>query len=201
MQSRPRPPEPADPSLLLDTAFGPCRITWSDRGLTSVHLLSERPDPAPGGAPDQPPAFVQDAAERLARHLAGEPQDLTAIPLDLERVSPFHRRIYEAARRVGPGRTVSYGELAAALGAPGAARAVGQAMARNPFVIVVPCHRVLAAGGGAGGFSAPGGLDTKARLLALEGAEGAAAAARRAAPAGATQLALPLDQASGRGPT
>src|SRR5207244_4465282 len=99
-----------------------------------------------------------------------EASDLSAVALDMERVSPFHRRVYQVARTIPPGATLSYGDIAAHLGARGLARAVGQALGRNPFAIVVPCHRVLAAGGKAGGFSANGGITTKLRLLSLEGA-------------------------------
>lgn len=149
----------------IETAIGPCRLSWTERGLTEVKLLR---DPARAPAGDPPPAWVRDAADLIARHLAGAPQDLSAIPLDDEGLPPFHRKLYEASRRVAPGRTVTYAELAALAGSPGAARAAGQAMARNPWLLVVPCHRVLATGG-TGGFSAPGGLSTKARMLALEG--------------------------------
>ncbi|EYF01768.1 methylated-DNA--[protein]-cysteine S-methyltransferase [Chondromyces apiculatus] len=178
---------------VVGTAFGACRIGWSALGLTRVRLLAEKEREAEaasaaeeraagdgagltaGDGAELPeredmPAFVQEAVALLVRHLGGEPQDLSGIPLDMRGLPDFHRQAYEAARRVEPGCTIGYGELAAVLGAQGAARAVGQAMARNPFVVVVPCHRVLAAGRRPGGFSAPGGLDTKARLLALEGA-------------------------------
>jgi len=112
--------------------------------------------------------------EQVRRHLAGDLAALgrtapAGLDLDLEGVPPFHRRVYEALRGVPAGATVTYGELAALAGAPGASRAVGQAMAKNPVPILVPCHRVLAAGGAAGGFSAAGGLELKARLLELEG--------------------------------
>src|SRR5207247_3617490 len=101
----------------------------------------------------------------------GEASDLSAVALDMERVSPFHRRVYQVARTIPPGATLSYGDIAAHLGARGLARAVGQALGRNPFAIVVPCHRVLAAGGKVGGFSANGGIVTKLRLLSIEGAQ------------------------------
>jgi methylated-DNA-[protein]-cysteine S-methyltransferase len=110
--------------------------------------------------------------------LRGEARDLSAIALDMDGLPSFQRRVYEAARAIPPGETLSYGEVAARLGAPGSARAVGQALGRNPFAIVVPCHRVLAAGGKAGGFSANGGVATKLRLLALEGARAGARSPR-----------------------
>jgi len=126
---------------------------------------------ASGAQPLPAPPFVREAIDLITRHLAGEPQDLRGIPLDYEQVPAFHRQVYEAAREVPSGRIVTYGELARRAGSPGAARAVGQAMARNRFPVVVPCHRVLAAGERPGGFTAFGGLRTKARLLALEGVE------------------------------
>ncbi|AKU92473.1 Methylated-DNA--protein-cysteine methyltransferase [Vulgatibacter incomptus] len=106
----------------------------------------------------------------LARaHLDGRPQDFTRVPLDLSNVSPFAAKVYLALRQVPAGSTVSYGELAREVGSPGAARAVGRAMATNPVPILVPCQRVLAAAGKPGGFSAYGGVLTKERMLALEG--------------------------------
>jgi methylated-DNA-[protein]-cysteine S-methyltransferase len=123
---------------------------------------------------------VRRAIEAMGALLRGEARDLSAIALDMERVPAFHRRVYEAARAIAPGRTLTYGEIAQRIGAPGSARAVGQALGRNPFAIVVPCHRVLAAGGKAGGFSAGGGVSTKLRMLAIEGAPQNGAAASSA---------------------
>jgi methylated-DNA-[protein]-cysteine S-methyltransferase len=114
-------------------------------------------------------AEIASLVERLKRHWAGAPQRYDDVQLELSGVPPFHRAVYVAARGLEVGHTCTYGELAVCLGVPGAARAVGQALARNPFPLVVPCHRVLAAGGRPGGFSAPGGLSTKARLLEAEG--------------------------------
>jgi methylated-DNA-[protein]-cysteine S-methyltransferase len=102
--------------------------------------------------------------------LRGEASDLAGVALDMDQVPEFHRRVYDAARTIPPGETLSYGDIARRVGAPGAARAVGQALGRNPFPIVVPCHRVLAAGGRIGGFSAQGGVATKRRMLAIESA-------------------------------
>lgn len=117
----------------------------------------------------RPPAEVQRAVDAIVTLLNGQSSDLSTIVLDMDRVPPFHRRVYEAARGIPAGATCSYGEIAKWIGAPGAARAVGRALGRNPFAVVVPCHRVLAAGGKAGGFSAAGGVATKLRLLAIEG--------------------------------
>jgi len=102
--------------------------------------------------------------------LRGEHRDLTGIRLDAEGMDPFHRRAGEAARAIPPGQTRTYGQLAAQLGEPRLAQAVGQAMGKNPFPIIVPCHRVVAAGGKTGGFSAPGGSKTKLKMLQIEGA-------------------------------
>jgi len=113
---------------------------------------------------------VGRAVEDMKALLRGEARDLSGIVLDMDAMPSFHRRVYEAARAIPPGSTLSYGEIAARLGAPGSARAVGQALGRNPFAIIVPCHRVLAAGGRTGGFTASGGVTTKLRMLAIEGA-------------------------------
>jgi methylated-DNA-[protein]-cysteine S-methyltransferase len=102
--------------------------------------------------------------------IAGECRDLSGIPLDWTRVAAFDRRVYEAAREIPFGATLTYGELAAKIGDRDAARAVGQSLGRNPFAVIVPCHRVRAAGTKLGGFSAGGGAATKAKLLAAEGA-------------------------------
>ncbi|HYV56949.1 MAG TPA: methylated-DNA--[protein]-cysteine S-methyltransferase [Candidatus Nitrosopolaris sp.] len=164
---------------LFDTTIGRCGIAWSGAGIVGVQL----PEASEGATRSRvlrrfpearetpPPADVQRAVDDITALLRGEARDLSGIVLDMERVSPFHRRVYEAARTVPAGATLSYGDVAARLGAPGAARAVGQALGRNPFAIVVPCHRVLAAGGRTGGFSASGGIATKLRMLSIEGAQ------------------------------
>jgi methylated-DNA-[protein]-cysteine S-methyltransferase len=108
--------------------------------------------------------------ERIRRHLGGEVQDFRGVAVDLRDVTPFFRQVYEAAREIPPGQTRTYGEIAKAVGQPNAAEEVGRAMARNPAPILIPCHRVAAAGGKPGGFSAHGGRATKSKLLALEGA-------------------------------
>jgi methylated-DNA-[protein]-cysteine S-methyltransferase len=171
---------------LFDTALGPVGIAWSERGVAGVQLpeTSARATRArlllrfPGAseatrgfASREPPPAVAGACEGIAALLAGEPRDLAGVALDLAGVEPFALRVYELVRGIPPGRTLSYGELAKQLGASGEARAVGEALARNPVPLLVPCHRVLAAGGRLGGFSAPGGVATKRRLLALEGAQ------------------------------
>ena len=164
---------------LFDTAIGRCGVAWSDRGLVGVQLpeadeMETRERMLrrfPAAAETPPPPKVRAAIDAIVALLQGEPSDLSAIALDMEDVAPFHRRVYEVARAIPPGRTLAYGDVAARAGAPGAARAVGQALGRNPFPIIVPCHRVVAAGGKIGGFSAHGGTATKRRMLAIEGGE------------------------------
>jgi methylated-DNA-[protein]-cysteine S-methyltransferase len=172
---------PAEGYLVFTTAIGPCGVAWSARGLvclqlphesdlaTRTVLLARITLPADGGS-TTPPAAVKAAITRIVRHLDGKKANLDDIDLDLEGMPPFHRKVYEAARRITSGEIRTYGELAGDAGSPQGARAVGQAMAKNPLPIVVPCHRVIASGGKPGGFTSPGGLDTKARLLAIEGA-------------------------------
>lgn len=164
---------------LFDTALGACGIAWNGSALLGVQLPEA--DTAAGRArmrsrfpllPDtDPPEWVRAAMDRIHALLAGHPDDLSDIPLDMEGVPPFHRRVYEIARAIAPGRTMTYGEVAQQLGEPGSARAVGQALGRNPFAPVIPCHRVLAARSGAGGFSAEGGVHTKLRMLQIEKAQ------------------------------
>jgi methylated-DNA-[protein]-cysteine S-methyltransferase len=163
---------------LFDTALGRCGVAWDESNLLAVMLPGadegrtraalRRRCPAAVEASAGWPEFVARAVAAMQALLAGEAASLAGIPIDLDRVDDFERRVYEATRRLGPGETCTYGELARALGEPGAARAVGAALGRNPWPLVVPCHRVLAAGGQLGGFSAPGGTDTKRRLLGIE---------------------------------
>jgi len=163
---------------LFQTAIGPCGIAWGRNGVTGVQLPEGRETATrarllrrfPGALEAAPPPGVQRAVDGIVALLRGDASDLSRVPLDMEHVPAFHRRVYEVARSIPPGATLSYGEVAARLGERGLARAVGQALGRNPFAIVVPCHRVLAASGKLGGFSASGGVTTKLRLLTIEGA-------------------------------
>lgn len=147
----------------FDTPLGSCSIGWRDDRVLRLTL-------EPGAASDGEPAppWVRELGQRVTAHLRGDPEGFADFALDLAACPPFHARVYEALRRVAPGTTTTYGELAAVLGAPKAARAVGQAVARNPWLLLVPCHRVLAANGRLGGFSAHGGVDTKRRMLLME---------------------------------
>jgi methylated-DNA-[protein]-cysteine S-methyltransferase len=164
---------------LFETSIGGCGIAWTEGVLAAVQLPGTTRagtlarmrrrfgEPVPEAAP---PAFVQAAIARVQQLLEGARDDLCDLPLDLATVPEFHRRVYEVARAIPPGEVLTYGEVAQRLGDPGAARAVGQALGANPFAPVVPCHRVLAAGGRSGGFSAEGGAQTKLRMLEIEGA-------------------------------
>jgi methylated-DNA-[protein]-cysteine S-methyltransferase len=166
---------------IFPTPLGSCGIAWSDRALTCVQL-PEADEAAtrlrmarrfPALTELTPPPFVQEAIAAITALLQGhptEPRDLTHLPLDMEGVPPFHQRVYELVRHIPPGETLTYSEVARRLGEPGAARAVGQALGANPFAPVVPCHRVLGAPTGTGGFSAHGGLKTKLKMLETESA-------------------------------
>ena len=161
---------------LFPTKLGDCALAWSEAGVVGVWFpeASEAATRArirrrwPDAAETAPPPAITAALAAIVRLLETGREDLTGVGLDMSGVEGFERQALEEARQIAPGETLTYGELAARAGSPGAAREVGQAMARNRFPIVVPCHRVLAAGGGFGGFSAPGGLESKARLLTLE---------------------------------
>ena len=162
---------------VFDTAIGRCGIAWQDNAIVGIQLpegseaqvrarLRQR---FPGSAAGAPPPAVQRAIDDITALIAGEERDLSCIALDMTGVPDFPRRVYEAARAIPPGSTATYGDIAKKVGGgPGAARAVGHALGRNPFAIVVPCHRVVAANGKLGGFSANGGVATKVRLLSIE---------------------------------
>lgn len=168
---------------LFDSALGRCAVSWNSHGLTAVrlpelsdaltraNLLARQPgltEATCGGPGAAWPDFVEQAVSAMQAHLAGDARDLRQVPLDWRGLRDFESRVYLATRALDPGQTCTYGEMAHALGEPAALRAVGQALGHNPWPLVVPCHRVLAAGGRLGGFSAPGGNETKRRLLVLE---------------------------------
>ncbi len=165
---------------VFETAAGVCAIAWSDFGATRFVLPTRSAAAAekslkrrtPDAEPSAPPPFIADAITLAKGHFAGEPTDFAGVPLDLRAEDPFFAQIYDALRQVAWGRTTTYGALAAGAGASReAARDVGVAMAKNPMPLLIPCHRVLAAGGKLGGFSAPGGAETKARMLRAEGVD------------------------------
>jgi methylated-DNA-[protein]-cysteine S-methyltransferase len=160
---------------LFDTAIGVCGLAWAAGAITASQLPEGVADAArrrlarrSGAGEAAPPPGTARHIQAITALLATGRGDLSAIPLEMDAIGEFERAVYEAARRIPAGSTRTYGELAAEAANPRAARAVGVAMARNPFPIIVPCHRVLAAGGGFGGFSARGGLPAKARLLQIE---------------------------------
>jgi methylated-DNA-[protein]-cysteine S-methyltransferase len=163
---------------LFATAIGTCAIAWGRGGI--VRIMLPEADAAdsrrrivrrfPEVAEMRPAPGVDLAIADIVRLIGGGRNDLGRITLDMSGVPEFDRSVYEAARTIPPGATLTYGAVARRIGEPGAARAVGQALGRNPFPIVVPCHRVLGADGKVGGFSAPGGRETKLRLLSIEGA-------------------------------
>jgi len=163
----------------FETAIGFCGIVWSERGIVGVQLPegSERATRSrvlrrfPRACEAVPPALVQRTIDDIVALLGGERRELGQAILDSDAVSDFNRRVYEVARTIPAGSTLSYGEIAERLGDRNLARDVAQALGQNPFPIIVPCHRVLAAGGKSGGFSAPGGVRTKLRMLSIEGAQ------------------------------
>ena len=164
---------------LFETSIGACGVVWSARGLLGVQLPEanehatrarvQQRFPAARAAP--PPADIQRAIDGMLALLRGERRDLADVTIDDVGVPEFNRRVYAIVRKVPPGETITYGEIAERLGDKLLARAVGQAMGENRCPIVMPCHRVLAASGKSGGFSASGGVVTKLKLLTIEGAQ------------------------------
>ncbi|PSH65550.1 cysteine methyltransferase [Phyllobacterium brassicacearum] len=164
--------------LVFETAGGFCGIAWNRIGITRFQLPTRSAEATernllrrlPGAEPGSPPPEVAEAVAAAKRYFEGEETDFSGLGLDLGEQDEFFGKVYAAVRRLGWGHTTTYGALAKELGAgPEAARDVGQAMARNPVPLIIPCHRVLAAGGRVGGFSAPGGSTAKMRMLELEG--------------------------------
>ena len=164
---------------VFETTVGACGIAWSELGVTGFQLpegdtssTRRRMTLRFSGALDAtPPPHIQRAIDAVVALMRGDAVDLGFIALDMDGLPEFHQRVYDVARTIPPGATLTYGEVATRLGDPRSARAVGQALGRNPVPVIVPCHRVLAAGGKTGGFSAPGGSATKLNLLALEVAQ------------------------------
>ena len=170
---------------VFETPIGACAIAWretADSGSQTVVTAVQLPEATAQATESRiarksgssqrssPPQEIAELIEKIRKHLQGEVQDFRRVAVDLDGATAFFRQVYEATREIPAGQTRTYGEIARALGQPAAAQEVGQAMAKNPVPIIVPCHRVSAAGGKLGGFSAPGGPATKAKLLALEGA-------------------------------
>jgi methylated-DNA-[protein]-cysteine S-methyltransferase len=162
----------------FDTAIGRCGLAWTELGINAVLLPERREIDAwrrvlhmfPDGREARPDGEAARAVAAICAHLRGEMSEIDTITLDLRAIPPFNRQVYDITRAIPRGQTLTYGDIAKQLGASGAARAVGRALGQNPIPIIVPCHRVLAANGATGGFSATGGVATKFRLLAIEGA-------------------------------
>jgi len=173
-------PGGASAFALFETAVGTCGIVWNERGICGVQLPDRDVSALrvrlrrrfPDATEADPPVDVKTAIDRVIALLRGERTDLSGVSLDMGDVPEFERDVYVAARGIPPGATLTYGEIARRIGRPTAAREVGVALGRNPFPIIVPCHRVVAANGKTGGFSAVGGVKTKLRLLAIEGGAG-----------------------------
>ena len=164
---------------LFSTAIGRCAIVWNARGVAGVELPAKSDRATrdrllrrfPDAREATPPVEVQRVISDIVALLAGEARDFRYVKLDTAKLSDLQRRVYEIARSIPAGSTLAYGEIAGRLGDRLLARDVGQALGENPFPIIVPCHRVMAAGGKLGGFSAPGGARTKLRLLSIEGVQ------------------------------
>jgi methylated-DNA-[protein]-cysteine S-methyltransferase len=163
---------------IFDTTVGRCGIAWGHTGILGVHLAEAREIETrrrmlrqyPDAKELRPPPEVEIAIEGIIGLLRGHACDFSDVSLDMRGVTPFNRRVYEFVRAIPRGETRTFAEVAKRLGASGASHAVGQAIARNPFAILVPCHRVLPAAGQTDGICANGGVISKRRLLSLEGA-------------------------------
>ncbi len=163
---------------LFDTPIGTCSLVWRDDRIVGLRLPEASPAATrtritrrwPDAIEQTPPPDMQKVIGHVLALLAGEPVDLGDVPLDFGAAPEFHQRAYAIARKIPPGQTMTYGEIAKRLGAPHESREVGQAMGKNPIAIIMPCHRVLGADGKMGGFSANGGVSTKRRMLEIEGA-------------------------------
>ncbi|WP_457390029.1 methylated-DNA--[protein]-cysteine S-methyltransferase [Roseateles sp. P5_E1] len=157
----------------FDTALGRCGVVWSERGIVASLLPEASPARLKRRHPTaelttELPAHIAHAVDGIRALLAGEARDLGDVVLDERGIPEFRRQVHALTRAIPPGQTRTYGEIATALGQPGAARAVGRAEGDNPFPPIVPCHRVMGAGGEPTGFSAPGGVETKRRMLLIE---------------------------------
>ncbi len=170
----------------FDTAIGICGIAWTvptNPDDVAVVVGFQLPEATPDRTtarisrragvphPSAPPPAIVVIIDRVKAHLAGAPEDFRDVAVDLSDVNEFGRDVLTALREIPAGRTGTYGDLAKALNQPSAAQAVGKALGRNPIPLIIPCHRILAAHGRTGGFSAHGGWVTKSKLLALEGAQ------------------------------
>lgn len=167
---------------VFETAIGWAGVAWAENGLIGAYLPERDPQMArqsfarrfPGVMEGEPPPVIAGVINRIIALMRGEKVDMSDAPLDIARVPEFNAKVYEITRRISPGETLTYGQIAVQLGDKLLSQQVGAALGRNPWPIVVPCHRVTAANGKLGGFTARGGTDTKLKLLAIEGASAAA---------------------------
>ena len=172
---------------LFETSLGPCGIAWKEQETSRIppavtffqlpeatrSITDARIAGRSGGRKARvPPPRIAGIIKKVRKHFQGDVQDFQDIVVDLDGAGPFARQVYEAVRKIPAGRTMTYGEIAAGMNRPTAARAVGQALGRNPIPLIIPCHRVLASGNKPGGFSAHGGVKTKAKMLEIEGKYG-----------------------------
>lgn len=161
---------------VFETTWGTGLLGWNAQGLLHVALPPQaaniHPDWPGDWQPQSPTGWVKDLIQRLQAYFKGQKMHWDDIPLGFATNSPFYQQVYAQVRQIPYGQRCTYGNIAKQIGSPGAARAVGQAMSRNPIPLIIPCHRVVAAGSHWGGFSAPGGVDTKRRLLAMESKNG-----------------------------
>ncbi|KXF79526.1 cysteine methyltransferase [Paramesorhizobium deserti] len=163
----------------FETAIGPCAIAWGGKGIVGVQLPEATAAATrarllkrfPLAQERTAPASILDVIDRIVALLEGERVDLSEAPLDMEGLPALHRQVYEIALEIPPGETMTYGAIARRIGDVSLSQAVGQALGKNPFPVVVPCHRVLGSGGKTGGFSANGGAETKLRILTIERAK------------------------------
>ncbi|MBS4082230.1 MAG: methylated-DNA--[protein]-cysteine S-methyltransferase [Rhizobiales bacterium] len=161
---------------IFETALGPCGIVWTDRGIAGVNLPEGTEEKTrarvekrfPEAIEALPPAEIQKIIDDVAALIVGEKVEFSHVTLDHAPLPEFSRRVYEIVRTIPIGHTLTYGEIAKKLGDVSLSREVGQAMGKNPTPVIMPCHRVVAASGKTGGFSAPGGVDTKMKLLSIE---------------------------------
>jgi methylated-DNA-[protein]-cysteine S-methyltransferase len=163
---------------VFDSIVGRCGIAWGDAGVVGVQLAELREIETrrkllrhfPDARDTRPPPEITQAIDAVVGLLRGAASDVSGVPLDMAGLAPFNRRVYQTVRGIPRGETATYADIAARLGASGATNAVAQALARNPFPILVPCHRVLSARGETSGAPTRGGVVTKFRLLTIEGA-------------------------------
>ena len=169
--------------ILFDTALGAVGLAWGERGIVAVRLPAATPEATrasliarhPDARDGAPPPAIRTVIDGIVALARGERVDLSGAPLDRDGLAEFQARVTDVTLAIPAGETLTYGEVARRIGEPGAAQAVGRALGANPWPIIVPCHRVLAASGKTGGFSAPGGVDTKLKLLSIERARTSAA--------------------------